>query len=94
LLSNKVSNTFIFNYLDISKFYQFGKILGIGTFGLIREAVPIKYVNNSIQKEAQSSSVFEDPNIQTFAVKTLKKSQRNVKEKILPNEVTSLLLIN
>jgi hypothetical protein len=31
-------------FIDISKMYQFGKILGIGTFGLIREAVLISSV--------------------------------------------------
>jgi len=26
---------------EIGEIYQFGKIIGIGTFGLVREAVPI-----------------------------------------------------
>jgi hypothetical protein len=37
--------------LDITEFYKFGKILGIGTFGLIREAVNVNH----------SFSAFEDP---------------------------------
>lgn len=38
-------------------------------------------------------SVFDDPSIQSFAVKTLKKSQKNVEGKILPNEILNLIKI-
>jgi hypothetical protein len=39
--SKKVSNILKLKLIEISKYYHFGKILGIGTFGLIREAVRV-----------------------------------------------------
>ena len=59
-------------FIDISKIYHFGKILGIGTFGLIREAVLTE--STSSPRSHLFNSVFDDPDVKTFAVKTLKKS--------------------
>jgi hypothetical protein len=52
---------------------------------------------NSDQKNDSSIdepiSVFDDPSVKSFAVKTLKKSQKNVEGKILPNEILNLIKI-
>lgn len=66
--------------IDINEFYKFGKILGIGTFGLIREAINVNH----------SFSAFSDPE---FSVKTLKKSQMNVEQHVVPNEIINLVRI-
>ena len=102
-------------------------MLGIGSFGLIREAVYIPQVR-ALQRRADAAlcndsstgkrkileqnqkdraplneyirspsgeivSIFDEPSIQTYAIKTLSKAQDNVLQSILPNEILSLVRI-
>ena len=82
--------------------------MGVGTFGVLREAVyipsvPSSYDKNTFLKKSskvycshnqESISIFDDKNVQIFAVKTLKKSQPDVEEKILPNEIINLIKLH
>lgn len=73
---------------------MFGQVLGIGSFGLIREAAYIPTVNSfkasesSLKPYRQNSldgimSVFDNPSIETFAIKSLKKKQENINLEIM-----------
>ena len=75
----------------------------MGTFGHIREAVYRPSIAHSEYKdllnkkksydEDLQKELFKDPTIDKFAIKTLKKKQQNVTEKILPNEILSMIKI-
>ena len=90
--------------------FQFGQVLGIGSYGLIREAVYIPEARAFQRKHSLEEtdsplpnflhtsngtvlSIFEGGELESFAVKTLDKSQENVLDVIVPNEVLSLIRI-
>lgn len=95
---------------SITDDFQFGQVLGIGSYGLIREAVYIPEARAFKRKHSLDAtdsplpnylhtsngtviSLFEGGELESFAVKTLAKSQENVLDVILPNEVLSLVRI-
>jgi len=78
---------------DISNFYHFGQVLGIGTYGLIREAVYLPSKHKPKKVFLSKGYISSDSAQEVFAIKTLNKSQVNIEAQILPNEILNLIQI-